>query len=85
MDSTISSKTSSLASIHVALLSVPPKYHCQEPGNITAVKEQQIHNLVVLSKVFELVFRPLDALFNTGTLMLRVDGQIRQCYQVIYA
>jgi len=83
--STIRSQTSNLASILVALLPVPPKYHFKGLGTTTGVKEQQIHNREVLRKVFELIFRPLDALFNTGKLMLCVDGRMRQCYPVICA
>ena len=49
------------------------------------MKEQQVHNREVLRKVFELIFRPLDALFNTGKLMLCADGRMRQCYPVICA
>jgi len=71
---TIRSKPSNLASIFVALLPVPPKYHFKGHGKTTAVKEQQIHNQEVLRKVFELIFRPLDSLFNTGKLMLCADG-----------
>jgi hypothetical protein len=44
-----------------------------------------MHNREVLRKVFERIFRPLDALFNTGTLMLCADGRMRQCYPVICA
>jgi len=49
------------------------------------MKEQQIHNQEILRKVFELIFRPLDVLFNTGKLLLCVDGRMRQCYPVIRA
>jgi len=51
----------------------------------TAVKEQQIHDGKVLRKVFELIFRPLDALFNHGTLMLCADSQMGQRYPFICA
>jgi len=77
IDSTIRSKPSILASILVALLPVPPKYHFTGHGKTTAVKEQQIYNREVLKKVFELIFRPLDALFNTGKLMLCADSRMR--------
>jgi hypothetical protein len=85
LDSTIRSKSSNLATIVVALLPVPPKYHLHEHRKTTAMKEQQIDNREVLSKVFELILRPLDALCNTGKLMLCVDGRMRQCYPVICA
>ena len=49
------------------------------------MKEQHIHNPEVLRKVYEVLFRPLDALFNTGKLMLCVDGRMRQWYPVICA
>jgi hypothetical protein len=44
IDLMIRSKPSNLASIRLALLPVPPKYHFKGHGNTTAVKEQQIHN-----------------------------------------
>ena len=44
-----------------------------------------MHNGEVLRKVSELVFCALDVLFNTGKLMLCVDGQMGQCYPVICA
>jgi len=49
------------------------------------MEEQCTHNREVLSNVFELVFRPLDPLFNTGKLMLCADSQMQQCYPVICA
>jgi hypothetical protein len=85
IDSTIRSKPSNLASILVALLSIPPKYHFEGHVQTTAVKEQQIHNREVLRNVFELIFCPLDTLFNTGKLMLCADSRMRQCYPVICA
>jgi len=83
--SMIISKPFNLGSIPVALLPVPPKHHFKWHGKTTAVREQQIHNQEVLRKVFELIFDPLDALFNTGKLMLCGDGRMRQCYPVISA
>jgi hypothetical protein len=74
-----------LSSILVALLPIPPKCHFRGHGKTTAVKEQQIHNREVVRKVFKLIFRPLDALFNTGKLMLCVDSQMRQWYPIICA
>jgi hypothetical protein len=85
IDSTIRSKPSNLASILVALLPVPPKYPIKGHGKTTAVKDQQIYNREVLRKVFELIFCPLDVLFNTGKLVLAVDGQMQQSYPVIWA
>ena len=85
IDLTIRSNPSNLASILVTLLPVPPKYHFKGHGKTTAVKEQQVHNREVLRKVFKIIFRPLDALFNTGKLMLCADGRMRQCYPVICA
>jgi len=83
IDSTIRSKPSNLAGILVALLPVPPKYHFKGHGKTPAVKEHHLHNRDVSRKVFELIFRPLDTLFNTGKLMLCADGRMRQCYPVI--
>jgi len=85
IDLTIISKSSNLVSVLVALLPVPPKYHFKGHVKTTTMKKQQIHNRDVLRKVFELIFRPLDALFNTGKLMLCADGRMRQCYPVICA
>jgi len=85
IDSTIRSKPSNLGSILVALLPIPPKYHFEGRGKTTAVKEQQIHNREILRKVFELIFHPLDTLFNTGKLLLCVDGQMWQSYPAICA
>ena len=85
IDSTIRSKPASFTSILAALLPVPPKYRFKGHGKTTALKEQQIHNREVLTKVFKLIFRPLDALFNSGKLMLCADGRMRQCYPVICA
>jgi len=79
----IRSKPSNLASILVALLPVPPKNYFKERGKTTALEEQQIHNREILRKVFKLIFRPFDALFNTGKLMLCADGWIGQCYPVM--
>jgi len=56
IDSTIRSKPLNLASILVALLPIPPKYHFKGHGKTTDVKEQQIHNRKVLRMVFELIF-----------------------------
>jgi len=47
------------------------------------MKEQQIHYQEVLRKVFELIFHPLNLPFNTGKLMIYVDGWIQQCDSVI--
>jgi len=86
IDLTIRSKPSNVASTLVALLPVPPKYHFKGHGKITAMKGQQIHNREVLRNVFELIFRPLDALFNNGKLTLCVrDGRMQQCCPVICA
>jgi len=79
-DPTIGSKPSNLASILVALLPVSTKYHFKAQGKTTPMKEQQIQNREVLKKVFELIFRPVDALFNSGKLMLCADGWMWQCY-----
>jgi len=85
IDLMIRSKPSNLASILVALLPVPPKHRFKGHGKTSAVKEQQIHNRQVLRKVFELIFCPLDVLFNTGKLMLCADSQMWQCDPVICA
>jgi hypothetical protein len=85
IDSTIRSTHSNLARILVALLPVPPKYHFKGHGKTTPIKKQQIHNREGLRKIFNLRFRPLNTLFNTGKLMLCADCQMRQCYAVICA
>jgi len=85
IDLTFRSKPSNLASIRVALVPDPPKCHFKRHGKITATKEQQINNQEVLRKVFELIFRPWDWLFNTGNHMLWVNSRMQQCYPVISA
>jgi len=65
---------SNLAGIHVALLPVIPKYHVKEHPKTTAQKVQQILNQEVQTKVFELLFRPLDQPFNPGMLMVCGDS-----------
>lgn len=49
------------------------------------MKEQQIHHSEVVSIVFELIFRYIDALSIAGMLLLGADGQMRQCYPDICA
>jgi len=49
------------------------------------MKDEQLHNWEALKKVFELIVRHLDALFNTAKIIVRVDGQMRQWYTVIDA
>jgi len=85
IDLTIGSQALNLASIPVALLPVPPKYHFTGHGETTATKEQQIHNPLDLRKVFKLIFHHLDTLCNTGYLMLCADRRMCQCYPVIWA
>jgi len=79
------SKPSNPASILVSLFAVPPKYHFKGHGKRTAPKERQIHNWEVLRKVFVLIVLPLDALSNTGKLMLSADRRMRQWHPVICA
>jgi len=79
----IRSKSSNLARILVALLHVPPKYRFEGHGKTTAVKEEQIHNREVLCMIFDLILRPLHAVFNTSNLLHCADGQMRHCYPVI--
>jgi hypothetical protein len=74
---TIRSKHSNPASILVALLLVPSKYHFTEAGNTTAMKEQQIHNREVLRRVFNLIFAPLNVHLNTGKPKHCAAGQMR--------
>jgi len=66
-----------LGSSLVTLIPVPPKYHFKGHGKTTALKEQQIHNREVLRKVFNVIFRPLDVLFNTGKCKHYADGGMR--------
>jgi len=81
----IRSKLWNCAGILVAPLPVLPKYHFQGHRKSSALKEKQIHNWDVLRKVFKLIFRPLNVRFNTGKLMLCVDGRMWPCYPVICA
>jgi len=78
-------KRSNLSSRPVAHLSVPPKYNFKGHGNTTAMKVKEMHNQEVLRKVFERIFCALDALFNTGKLMLCADGRMWHCYPVTCA
>jgi len=75
----IRSKPSNYASIILALLPIPLKYHFKGHGKSTAVKGQHIHGREVLRKVFELIFCPPDALFKTGKHMLCAAGWTWQC------
>jgi len=59
------------------------KYHFKGHGKTTAVNERQINNQEVLRNVLELSSCPLDALFNTGQLMLCAGRCMRQCHHVI--
>jgi hypothetical protein len=70
INSTFRSMPSNLPSILLAILSDPPKYHFIGHGKMTAVKEQQIDDREVLRTIFNIMFRPLDALFKPGKLML---------------
>jgi len=83
INSTIRSKPSNLASILVALVTVPPKSHIKEHGKTTAMEEQQIPNREVVRMVLELFLHPLGVLLKTGQLMLCADGRMWQCYPVI--
>jgi len=49
------------------------------------MKVQQIHNWKVLRNVFDPIFCSLEPSFNTGKLMRRADGRMRQCDPVIWA
>jgi hypothetical protein len=82
---TIRFKHSNHSNIVVAHLPVPPIDHFTGHGIATGTKEQQIHRQEILKKVINLVFRPLNTLFNTGLLMLCADGQMWQWYPVICA
>jgi hypothetical protein len=85
INSMIRSKPSSLASVVVALLPLPPKHHHRGHGKTAAIKEQQEYNREVLRQVFEIIFRPLDAVFEKGKPMLCADGKMRQCFPIICA
>jgi len=74
-----------LANILVAVLSIPPKYYFKGHGKTTAMTEQQIQNQEVFRNAFDLILRPLDALFNSGTVMLCADGEKWERYPVICA
>jgi len=74
-----------LASVLVAVLPVPPKYHIKRHGKTTGVKKQKIQNREVSRTVFQHIFRSLNVHFNTGKLMLCADGQMRQWYAIISA
>jgi len=49
------------------------------------VKEQQIHNRDGLNEVLKPIVCPLDSHFDSGKLMLCVDGRMRRCDHVICA
>jgi len=57
--------------------------HFREHENTTAAREKQIRNEADLRNIFDLIFHPLDPLFNIGKLLLSVDGQTWQCYPVV--
>jgi hypothetical protein len=71
----IRSMPPNLATILVAHLPVPPKYHFKGHGKTPAVKEQQIHTREVLRKDFDHIFRSLDALSTLeGLCFVRMVG-----------
>jgi len=74
------SNPSNLPSILAVLLPIPPKYHFKEPGQCTALKEQQILNQEGLTNIFQLIFSPLDMLFNAGKFMLCADSWTGEIY-----
>jgi len=49
------------------------------------MKKQQRHDREVVRKVIELIFCPLDGLFNRQKHMLCAEGKMWQCYPVICA
>jgi hypothetical protein len=49
------------------------------------MKEQQSHNQEGVRKIFQIVFRPLDMLFNTSKLMFCVHSRMRESYPTIWA
>jgi hypothetical protein len=78
IDQTFRSQAPNRASIHVAIIPVPPKYHFEGRGKTTEVKEQKIHNRKALWRVLELIFRPLNIRFSTAGRVLCADGQMWQ-------
>ena len=72
-------------SILVALLPVPPKHCFHGPGKSAELKAQQDYNREVLRKVFEIIFTPLNNLFERGKHMLCSDGRVRKCFPIICA
>jgi hypothetical protein len=73
---TIRSKPSSLARVIVTLLPVPPKYHHRGHQQTAAIKEQQEYNWEVLGRVFEIIFYPLDTVFEKEKPMLCADRKM---------
>ena len=71
-------------SILVGLLPVPPKHCFHSPGMSAELKVQQDYNRDVLRKVFEIIFTPLNNLFERGKPMLCSDGRVRKCFPIIY-
>ena len=71
-------------SVLVALLSVLPKHCFHGPGKLAELKAQQDYNREVLRKVFEIIFTPLNNLFERGKNMLCSDGRVRKCFPSIY-
>ena len=72
-------------SVLVALLPVPPKHCFHGPGKSAELKAQQDYNREVLRKVFEIIFTPLNNLFERGKHMLCSDGRVRKCFPIICA
>jgi hypothetical protein len=62
-------KPYTLASIHIALRPVSPKYHIKGHGERIAINKQQTNNAECVRKVFNLLFPPLDKQFNIAKYM----------------
>ena len=67
-------KATQNCSILVAILPVPPKQCFHGPGKSAELKAQQNYNREVLRKVFEIIFMPLNHLFERGKHMFCSDG-----------
>ena len=78
-------KVTQNCSILVALLPVPPKHCFHGPGKSAELQAQQDYNREVLRKVFEIIFTPLNNLFERGKHMLCSDGSVRKCFPIICA
>jgi hypothetical protein len=71
-----------MAIILLALLPVPPKFASKKS---LARETLQQKNADVLKSVFELIFKPLQAVADLGIDIQCADGKVRRCFPVLAA